>query len=421
VTYTGNIVMTNILIHHTKSKSMELKKHVAIIHSSGSISLLQRKIANALLFHAYENLLTQDEHVIHLPLLTKLIGYDSHDYKKIKKALMDLLATVIEWNIVDGEKIDKEGIWNASSLIADVSIQGAICTYSYSNKMRQLLYHPSVYGRLSLEVQSKFQSSYGLALYENCNRYQDIGQTPLFELDKFRKLMGVEQGKYVVFRDFKTRVLNKAVEEINKYSPLKVEAILKKVNRQVVAVQFLIKKPQAKSTELGDIYKSTPLNERLKNDYGLSHKQIQEILKKHDENYINEKINIIELSSSYQAGKIKNLGKYLLCALEDNYQNTKNSTIKLQKPNDHNNVNVNDKHQLELQKHMRRNILERFSSFDKISQGKLREIFANSLNQTLYSKLYKEDGLNNVLIEDQWVRFLITSLEQDKKILVENN
>src|SRR5690349_13402545 len=96
-------------------KTLELKKHVAAIHSSNKLSLLQRKIANALLFNAYEELLDKDEHQIHIPTLCNLIGYDSNDHKTIKKALVNLLATVIEWNLVDGNKLDKEGVWNASS------------------------------------------------------------------------------------------------------------------------------------------------------------------------------------------------------------------------------------------------------------------------------------------------------------------
>ena len=67
-------------------RTLELKKHVAVIHSNSKISLLQRKISNALLFHAYDDLLIKDEHEIQISTLTKLIDYDSHDHKKIKQA-----------------------------------------------------------------------------------------------------------------------------------------------------------------------------------------------------------------------------------------------------------------------------------------------------------------------------------------------
>src|SRR6187401_1529078 len=96
------------------NKMLELKKHVATIHSSNKLSLLQRKIANALLFNAYDDLLNKEEHVIHIMTLCNLIGYDSNDHKTIKKALVNLLATVIEWNLVDGNKLNVDGVWNAS-------------------------------------------------------------------------------------------------------------------------------------------------------------------------------------------------------------------------------------------------------------------------------------------------------------------
>lgn len=370
------------------SKSMELKKHVAVIHSSGRVSLLQRKIANALLFHAYNNLLTKEDHSIHVSVLTSLIGYDSHDHKRVKQALINLLATVIEWNIVDGERIDKEGTWNASSLIADASINGAICTYSYSNKMRKLLYHPSVYGRVSLEVQAKFQSSYGLALYENCNRYQDIGQTPLFDLDKFRKLMGVDENKYKIFRDFKTRVLDKAVEEVNKYSPLTVEPILKKQNRQVISVQFLISHNKVEQSQTNDIPKNkTVLIDKLRKQFGLSQKQILILTEKYDDSYIDEKMRIIESSESYLSGKIKNLAKYLLCAVEENFQSVKTSKVKskIYEP-----TTKIEEHRAEYEKYKKDVLLEQFSKLDLQDQEVFTSKFEKFISKTLYENVYRE-------------------------------
>lgn len=312
-----------------RKKHLELKKHVATIHSTNKLSLLQRKISNALLFNAYDDLLEKEEHQIHIGELCRIIGYNSNDHKIIKKALVELLSTVLEWNLVDGERVNSSetGTWNASSIIADASIEGALCTYSYSNKMKKLLYHPELYGRLNMAVQAKFQSSYGLALYENCIRYQDIGQTPWFDLLQFRKLMGIEEGKYKIFRDFKTRVLDKAVEEVNKYSPIRVDPQLRKLSRQVTAIQFLIKRSRKLAvveTTLDSALQGS-LAEILKESFGLSKKQISEVLAAHEESYIREKMALVESSSSSQYGKIKNLARFLLCAIKEDYQPTKSS------------------------------------------------------------------------------------------------
>ena len=47
-----------------KAGGHELKKHAATIHCSNTLSLLQRKISNALLYHAYKELLLKEEHEI---------------------------------------------------------------------------------------------------------------------------------------------------------------------------------------------------------------------------------------------------------------------------------------------------------------------------------------------------------------------
>lgn len=385
-------------------KSMELKKHVAVIHSNSNISLLQRKISNALLFHAYETLLTKDEHEIQISQLTRLIGYDSHDHKKIKQSLMNLLATVIEWNIVDGDKIDQNNTWNASSIIADASITGSTCSYSYSNKMRKLLYHPSMYGRLNMHVLAKFQSSYGLALYENCNRYQDIGQTPWFDLEKFRKLMGVEDDKYKIFRDFKVRVLDKAVEEVNKFSSLIVEPQLKKINRKVVSVQFLIQRIrdvdiEATKNKLAE----KGLHEVLKVNYGFSDKQILDILKQFDENYITEKIKLVESSPSYMAGKIKNLGKYLLSALNDDYQPIKSS----KKKKEDNDKKIPQNKLLQYKKYVRNAIFLELNKTTESDKGVFLDEFVGHIKHSVFYSQYVRDGLKDILVEDQFIKYVM--------------
>lgn len=397
---------TGILEH----SSHELKKHVAMIHSNSNISLLQRKISNALLFHAYENLNTQDEHEIHISALTRLIGYDSHDHKRVKQSLMDLLATVVEWNIVDGNKIDKEGVWNASSIIADVSIDGSTCTYSYSNKMRKLLYHPSVYGRLNMQVQAKFQSSYGLALYENCNRYQDIGQTPWFELEKFRKLMGVDSDKYKIFRDFKVRVLSKSVEEVNKYSALMVEPKLKKQNRQVVAIQFLIKRREIVDAEMVSTSSPEALDNILKQRYGLSQKQINEVVSKFEEKYIKEKIVLVESSTSFVKGTIKNMGKYLLCALTDDYQPVKNSAINREKKQKASSDTTEQYY-----RYARNIALTELETLDKVNKDQYLSAFEKYMEKNIYKQFYRKEGLKNILVQDQFVKFILSSQNEISK------
>lgn len=306
----------------------ELKKHAATIHCSNSLSLLQRKITNALLYHAYPELMQKEEHEITVKQLCKLIAYQGNNHAVIKDALKGLLSTVIEWNIVN----DKTGVedWTASSILASVSLQGPLCYYAYSPRMKQLLHSPSMFGRIDLFIQSQFRSSYGLALYENCIRYRGLPYTKWMEMDLFRKLMGVPLDKYPIFRDFKKRVLDKSVEEVNTYSDLVVESELQREGRQVTKIRFSLKE-RAKRIRIGSTPTKLPsfseeqkdLREKLVEAYGFSKSQAEHALREYSDELILEKMKMIEESKNYKKGKIQNPSAYLMSALRFNYQEPK--------------------------------------------------------------------------------------------------
>ncbi|HEU5281104.1 MAG TPA: replication initiation protein [Gammaproteobacteria bacterium] len=392
-------------------EKMELKKHVAVIHSSNKLSLLQRKIANALLFNAYPNLQYKDEHVIHIRTLCELIGYDSNDHKTIKKSLVDLLSTVLQWNLVDGDKLDKEGVWNASSIIADAGIDGAICTYSYSNKMRNLLYRPNLYGRLDMHVLAQFKSGYGLALYENCNRFQDIGQTPWFELETFRQLMGVEVGKYKQFKDFKTRVLDKAIQEVNQFSTLEITPQLKRQNRQVRSIQFLIRKGKAlMAPSVGD--EAPNLMQRLKTDYGLTDRQTANVISQYEEKYILEKIHLIEASPSFVNGKIKNVARYLLKALSDDFKPAKRPEPKRAekklvevKAKTNKSAALKPEEHSDFSRFQNKWLVQTFEASSAANQKLILKDFEKMLSG-VYRNLFLREGLSNILIKDKLCEYL---------------
>jgi plasmid replication initiation protein len=319
-----------------------LKKHAATIHCSNSLSLLQRKISNALLYHAYKELMLKEEHEISVNQLCKLIAYHGHNHAAIKDALKGLLSTVIEWNLVN----DTTGVedWTASAILASVNLRGPLCTYAYSPRMKQLLHTPSMFGNINLYIQAQFKSSYGLALYENCTRYRGLPYTKWFEMDLFRKLMGVPPDKYTIFRDFKKRVLDKSIEEVNTFSDIVVEPELFKQGRQVTKVRFALKE-RMKKTRIGSNIVSaedkeesdatdvaSSLKSKLIIDYGFSPELAVQIMQEYSCEFIIEKMSVIESSKNYKEGRVENLSSYLLSALKNNYQPPKASIEKSRSP-----------------------------------------------------------------------------------------
>lgn len=389
-------------------KNVELKKHVGMIHSTNSLSLLERKIANVLLHNAYKDLGIKCEYEILISDLRQMIGYNSRDIKTIKSSLISLMSTVLEWNLLSASGNSKEEIWMASTMLADVKIEGQVCTYSYSKRMRELCNYPELYGRISLEYMTKFKSSYGLALYENCIRYQSIKQTPWISMEMFRKLMGVDEKLYNNIKDFRKRVIKKAVEEVNKHSPISVLDEYQKKNKQVVAIRFLISADSPLILSQ-DKHENNSVGKVLSNNFGLRKEAAQGLISKYGEGYVNSKIRVIEESKSYKDGKIENLARYLQKALEEDYKAPVSSATLINKKIGEREVLrkrevARQKMKQKYVKYQEKEIKRIYDMLNPEEQLEIKKEFSNYISSTLYYGTYLKDGMCNPLV---WDRFLV--------------
>lgn len=310
-----------------------LKKHVGLIHCENKLTLIQRKISNIFLFNALDKIKEQEIHQIPIKHLCSLVGYNSNDIKLIKAAVKSLISVVMEWNLLDDNRLVLDGdlnneriSWNASSLLAGATIRGGLVHYSYSPQMKSILNTLDVYGRINLFVQSKFKSTYSLVLYENCVRFKNIKQTSWFSLKLFRSLMGVSDEKYKTFKEFKRNVINVAVQEVNQKSDIFIEPQFKKTGRSVSAIQFLLKeneryKPSFKKIatpapiENQDLQRKSALIELLVNEFNLQIEQVNDLTTQYSHDYISEKITLIRSQTN-----IHTPGAFLIAAIKKDYQ-----------------------------------------------------------------------------------------------------
>ena len=217
----------------------ELKKHVGAVHVKGPLTLLQRKISNVLLLNAYEDLPDAEifEHQIRLGTLAQAAGFDSNDVQTLREALEALVDVKIKWNILD---TDGEEEWGVSTFLAQAVTKKGVCRYAYAPDLRRKLYNPEIYARINLSVQERFGSGYALALYENCVRFRRVGTTGWITLERWRDLLGVEEGQYEQFKYLNRDVLKPAVREVNRYSDIRVKMETKRESRRIVALKFTV-------------------------------------------------------------------------------------------------------------------------------------------------------------------------------------
>jgi hypothetical protein len=297
-------------------KTGELKKHIGAIYVAGDLTLLQRKIANILLFNAYDKLLAQEIHEIRLKDLADVAGYDSNDTKLLKNAFRKLASTGLEWNILD----EGEERWGTASFISDAEIiKGrGICQYSYSPKLRKKLFNPEIYARINLSIQRNFLSTYSLVLYETCIRFRSVISTGWIGLSEWRDLFGIKVGQYKVFSDFSKRVLKPAIKEVNESSDIFVEMESRREKRRIVALRFTVRENPQLSLEFPMVSVDNPLLKRLL-DFGVSKAAAVNLLTEHETEQIESNLDYVqgELESGH---KIKRIAAFTVKAIQDDYR-----------------------------------------------------------------------------------------------------
>jgi hypothetical protein len=227
----------------TKAKEYRLsrqsvKKHVAAIHTSGELSLLERKMANVLLLNAYDELLTKRTHTIPVKLFAAMLGWDeSHNTERLQSSLERLASTTVVFDLMG----DGKESWAVVSMISFGEIKNGLCTYRYDEYLAEKMYDPEIYATINLGIQRQIKGGYSLTLYENCLRYKNVGSTGWWEISKFRKLIGAENEYYNDFRRLNSKVIKPSVEEINKSSDILVDPEFKRESRKVVAIRFTVK------------------------------------------------------------------------------------------------------------------------------------------------------------------------------------
>jgi hypothetical protein len=311
----------------------EVRKHVGAIHVNGKLSLLQRKLANVLLWNAYEKLLSEEKHRIRIRELAYLVGFESNDIQVLKSALKGLAETPLEWNVLHE---DGEEEWGVASMLAQAVIRGGYCSYSYGPDLREKFYNPEIYARINIGIQRNITTGYALALYENCIRYRNVGSTGWIDLGDVRRLFGVDESSYYgTFKHFNNKIIKPSVDVINKTSDLLVLAQYQREKRRVSAIKFIIKEnPQISLFSKKVAADSRPAIEREGKggeqgkfqekildrllSLGIAQASAERYLRDYSEEYIRGNLDVVE--RDYHAGKVRDLARYTASAFKEDYR-----------------------------------------------------------------------------------------------------
>lgn len=254
-------------------KELEFPKASALIAMSNTISLVQRKVLNGLLYYASQQVIQDPGRrtfFISLSELKEATGINKKDYKYIAEQTKELMGRVYECNNLNKDKSSNVK-WKATVLLADAEIVGEgdnfdsmTLKYSFSEAVRNNII-PKIYGLINLQsIQRISASKYTGAIYEVCKDYVNVG-TGVIPLDVFYRLMGVTN-QYAKFSDFKKRILDPAVKEVNLQTEIEIEYVVSRTKKFIQGIQFSITRKTTdhmkKSAELRELIDMLPVGVR---------------------------------------------------------------------------------------------------------------------------------------------------------------
>lgn len=95
-----------------------------------------------------------------------------------------------------------------------------------------------------LKQVTQLTSKYAIRLYEMLIAWREVGKTPQIELLEFRHKIGVEDTEYKDMHNFKKRVLEPSIKQINEHTDITVTYEQHKKGRLISGFSFRIKQKQ---------------------------------------------------------------------------------------------------------------------------------------------------------------------------------
>ena len=92
-----------------------------------------------------------------------------------------------------------------------------------------------------LSQTAQLKSVYSSRLYELLIQWKSTGKTPIINLEDFRAQLGIEENQYKLMSDFKKRVLDLAINDINEKTDIKVTYQQHKKGRSISGFSFNFK------------------------------------------------------------------------------------------------------------------------------------------------------------------------------------
>lgn len=168
------------------------------------------------------------------------------------EALIDAETSLFErrFTFMDQRDLKVKSRWisQATYLVGDGAIE-IIFAPAVVNEITRIHGIEQFFTKYTLEQTAQLKSLYAVRLYELLIQWREARKTPLFELEIFREQLGLGIEDYERMSDFKRRVLEASIKEINDKTDIKVSYTQEKQKTKIIGFKFkVLTKDKPKST-----------------------------------------------------------------------------------------------------------------------------------------------------------------------------
>ena len=227
------------------SRNEVVSKANALIESCYTINLVaQRVIILAIIEAREQGSMAEIGGIHHI----KASDYEKHfecdkttAYRSLKSACESLYESEFVWTDKDAKGRDKI---NKSRFVQRASYceGGGYVEVMFGNDVIPLITRLSEqYTEYELKQIKDLNSTYALRIFEILMQWLSLGKTPPITIENLRTRLGIEEHQYKLMSDFKKRVLDHAIKEINDNTNITAAYEQHKEGRRIVGFTFKFK------------------------------------------------------------------------------------------------------------------------------------------------------------------------------------
>lgn len=400
-------------------KSLIIRKSNNFIESRYKLSIYEQRL---ILFVASK--ISPDDkdfksYEIRIAELVKMFGLeaDKSIYEKVEQAATSLLTQLIR---LQDSQTKELTTW--FSYVKYIEGSGVVHLEFHSSLKSYLLQLKSHFTQYNLNYVIGFTSQYSIRFYEllkmDAFKAKNEKFEKSFEIDKLRLILGFEHNEYPFFSNFRDKVIEPAVKEINEKTDLNIEKVqYGKTGRKITNVTFTViirskEEINQKQVQLNnesvkpEKNESHPIIERLI-ELGFSAELARTYKNKHGVKKIER--NIAYTLAKKQEGVVKDIPAYLNKAIEadlggswDVKRSQDTDKKQQQEKKARENKAVEEKAKQETREKYRK-AFERFQVLSEVEQQAIKNEFVETTDTTTIGLIKKLQTKNKDILDSPFV------------------